>query len=85
METQKKSINEQEINGKEVTSQSGNEPKQQKEKLPLPDRDTVGDWCKRDLKSAIYFLDYLYTKPELLKIVVDAMYEDAVRGTKLDS
>lgn len=48
----------------------------------LPTLPTVQKWCKRDIDAAWYFLDAIRRQPELVELLAEKLYEQAVQNKK---
>lgn len=85
METLKAQKNEKKINGSEAHAKESAQPSQNSsgQARSLPTREELGKWIDHDLKAALAFLNILNSRPEIVKMIADAVHEDSVNGPKL--
>lgn len=69
---------------KKVKSSPHTEQPQQKPVQELPSVETVRGWVEKDLKASISFLHLLKDTPGLLDKLTNEIYENAIKGPKLD-
>lgn len=69
------------IKTEEGTPSQENQTGHDSKRVPTPEE--IRQWIGRDLKSAIYFLSYIDSLPEVKDLIVGHIHEDAVNGPKL--